>query len=164
MKHLARLLSLLILVSAGFFYAGCSKSDSDPSEEETQLNKLKSDQWTLTSAKDPSDRTSEYPGMKLTIAGTFSEGGVYTYTSSVTPATSWPTVSPWKKSSDWKFQPGKISSQIVRIADGQVMDYNLSNSDKTLTIHFVYAGTGFNNNSGRVEEVEGDWTFVFTRP
>ncbi|MBL0742918.1 hypothetical protein [Chryseolinea lacunae] len=161
MKHLARLLSLLILVSAGFFYAGCSKKDDNQSEEETQLNKLKSDQWTLTSAKDPSDRTSEYPGMKLTISGTFSEGGVYHYTSS---ATSWPSVSPWKKESDWKFQAGAVSNTIIRLADDQVMNYTLSNGDKTLTIAFTYpeSGEGFNN--GRTESVSGDWTFVFTRP
>ena len=150
----------MILVSASLSYTGCSKDDNKQSEEETQLNKLKSDQWTLTSAADPSDRTAEYPGMKLTISGNFSEGGVYQYTST---ATSWPSVSPWKKSDDWKFQPAAIGSGIVRQSDLQNMDYTLSNSDKTLTIHFTYSGAGFNN-AGRTKSVEGDWTFVFTRP
>jgi hypothetical protein len=159
MKHLNRVLTLLILVSASLSYTGCKKDENKQSEEETQLNKLKSDQWTLTSAADPSDRTAEYPGMKLTITGNFSEGGTYHYTST---ATSWPSVSPWKKEDDWKFQPSAIGSGIVRQSDLQNMDYTLSNSDKTLTIHFIYAGPGFNN--GRTESVEGDWTFVFTRP
>jgi hypothetical protein len=159
MKHLNRVFSLLILVSAALSFNGCKKDENKQSEEETQFNKLKSDQWTLTSAADPSDRTAEYPGMKLTISGNFSEGGTYHYTST---ATSWPSVSPWRKEDDWKFQPAAISSGIVRQSDLQAMDYTLSNSDKTLTIHFTYAGPGFNN--GRAESVEGDWTFVFTRP
>lgn len=149
----------MILVSASFSYTGCKKDDDKQSEEQIQLGKLTSDQWTLTSASDPSDRTAEYPGMKLTISGNFSEGGTYQYTST---ATSWPSVSPWKKSDNWKFQPSSIGSGIVRQSDLQDMDYTLSNSDKTLTIHFTYSGAGFNN--GRTESVEGDWTFVFTRP
>jgi hypothetical protein len=161
MKHLNRVFTLLILVSAFLSYTGCSKKDNNQSEEETQLNKLKSDQWTLTSAADPSDRTAEYPGMKLTISGNFSEGGTYQYTST---ATSWPSVSPWKKDDSWKFQAGAVGSIIVRQADLQVMNYTLSNSDKTLTLNFVYpdSGPGFNN--GRTESVAGNWTFVFTRP
>jgi len=159
MKHLNRVFTLLILVSASLSYTGCSKSDDKQSEEEVQLNKLKSDQWTLSSAKDPSDRTAEYPNMKLTITGTFSEGGTYHYTSS---ADSWPSVSPWKKEDDWKFGTGAVSSKVVRQSDLQEMNYTLSNNDKTLTISFTYSGPGFNN--ARPKSVEGDWTFVFTRP
>jgi len=151
----------LILVSASFSYTGCKKDDDKQSEEEIQLGKLRSDQWTLVSAADPSDRTSEYPGMKLTISGNFSEGGTYQYTST---ATSWPSVSPWKKDDSWKFQAGAVGSIIVRQSDLQVINYTLSNSDKTLTLNFVYpdSGPGFNN--GRTESVAGNWTFVFTRP
>ena len=151
----------MILVSASFSYTGCKKDDDKQSEEEIQLGKLRSDQWTLVSAADPSDRTSEYPGMKLTISGNFSEGGTYQYTST---ATSWPSVSPWKKDDSWKFQAGAVGSIIVRQSDLQVINYTLSNSDKTLTLNFVYpdSGPGFNN--GRTESVAGNWTFVFTRP
>ncbi len=160
MNHLTRIFSLLILVSAGLLYSGCS-GDDDPSksEEEVQLDKLKVAQWTLQSANDGTDRTSEYPAMTLTFSGTFSAGGTYSYTSS---ATSWPSLSPWKKDDTWKFQAGSVTSTVVRLSDDQVMTYSLTNSDKQLSISFTYSGPGFFN--GRVESVDGPWTFVFTRP
>jgi hypothetical protein len=159
MKHLERILSLLILVSAGLFFANCGGDDpAETSEEETQLNKFKAT-WTLSSANDGTDRTSEYPGMTATFSGNFVAGGTYNYTSS---ATSWPSVSPWKENGTWKFKSGAISNTIVRLDDALEMGYTFSNGDKTLTIDFTYSGTGFNN--GRVNSVDGDWTFVFTRP
>jgi len=160
MKHLARILSLLVLVSAGLFFANCGGGEPDgPSEEETQLNKFKAT-WNLSSANDGKDRTSDYTAMKATFSGTFVTGGTYSYTST---ATKWPSVSPWKQNSAWKFKTDAIGSKIIRIDDGQEIDYSFSNGDKTLTIEFTYTGTGFAN-SGKVSSVEGDWTFVFTRP
>lgn len=157
MNHLSRVLSVLVLVSAALFYTNCGGGD-DPTktEEENQLDKLKAGQWTLLSASDGTDRTSEYPGMTLTISGAFSPGASYSYTSN---ATSWPVKSPWKKEDAWKFKPGAESTTIIRLSDDEEMTYSLSNSDKQLTLNFNYLGDGFAN--GRVE---GDWTFVFTRP
>ncbi len=66
MNIIARSLSLLLLVSAGLFYAGCSGDDDPKSSEETQLDKLKAT-WTLQSANDGTDRTDEYPNMTVTI-------------------------------------------------------------------------------------------------
>jgi hypothetical protein len=159
MKHVSRLLSLIILVSAGLFYVSCDGSDDgDKSQEELQLDKLKST-WTLQSANDGTDRTGDYEDMTVTISGTFSEGGTYNYTSD---ATNWPSVSPWKAIDTWKFKSGSVTSAIVRQSDLQEMNYSLSNGDKTLTISFNYQGPGFNN--GRTQSVTGDWDFVFTRP
>jgi hypothetical protein len=161
MNLLSRILSLLLLVSAALFYTNCGGGDDpEKSEEEIQLEKLKAGQWTLLSASDGTDRTSEYPGMTLTMSGTFSPGGSYSYTST---ATTWPTLSPWKKDDTWKFKSGAEGTTIIRLSDSQEMAYSLSNSDKQLTIDFTYSGGGFDNN-GRVEVVEGDWAFVFTRP
>lgn len=160
MNLLNRIFSLLLLVSAAVFYSNCGGGDDpEKSEEELQLDKLKVAQWTLLSASDGTDRTSEYPGMTLTIAGTFSEGGTYSYSSS---ATSWPSISPWKKDDTWKFVSGSVGSKIIRLSDDVEMTYALSNSDKQLSISFNYSGPGFNN--GRVGSVEGDWVFTFTRP
>lgn len=158
MKHVARLFSLILLVSATISYTGCSSSGGDKSTEELQLDKLKFT-WTLQTANDGTDRTDEYPGMTVIISGTFSEGGTYNYTST---ADSWPSISPWKADDTWKFNAGSVTSGIIRQSDLQEMNYNLTNSDKTLTIDFVYSGPGFNN--GRTESVEGNWEFVFTRP
>ena len=158
MKHLARLFSLVILVSAGLFIASCGSDPTATSDEETQLNKFKST-WNLSSANDGTDRTSDYTAMTTTFSGTFSTGGTYNFAST---ATSWPPVSPWKKDGTWKFNSTSVLTKIVRIDDGQEMEYAFSNGDKTLTISFNYTGTGFNNN--RVNSVAGDWTFVFTKP
>jgi hypothetical protein len=159
MKYIARLLSLAILVSTSSFYVGCDDDDGgDKPQEEVQLDKLKST-WTLQSANDGTDRTTDYPGMTVTISGTFSEGGTYNYTSS---ASDWPSASPWKATDTWKFKAGSVTSTLVRQSDLQEMNYSLSNSDKTLTISFNYQGEGFNN--GRTHVVTGDWDFVFTRP
>jgi hypothetical protein len=160
MNLLSRVLSLLLLVSAALLYTNCG-GDDDPekSVEEVQLDKLKAAQWTLLSANDGTDRTSEYPGMTLTISGTFSPGGSYSYTSN---ATSWPTLSPWNEVDTWKFKAGAEGNTIIRLSDSQEMTYTLANSDKQLTINFTYSGGGFDN--GRVEVVEGNWSFVFTRP
>lgn len=114
---------------------GCDGGDDpEKSQEELQLDKLKST-WTLQSANDGTDRTDEYPGMTVTFSGTFTEGGVYNYTST---ATSWPSVSPWSKTDTWKFKSGSVANAIVRQSDLQEMSYSLSNGDKTLTISFNY--------------------------
>src|SRR6187551_3295413 len=110
MKHLERILSLLILVSAGLFFANCGGDDpAEISEEETQLGKFKAT-WTLSSANDGQDRTSEYPGMTTTFSGTFVAGGTYNFAST---ATSWPSVSPWKANGTWKFKGDAVSNTIV---------------------------------------------------
>jgi len=158
MKHVARLFSLLILVSSGLFYVGCDGGDDPKSEEESQLDKLKAT-WTLQTANDGTDRTDEYPNMTVTISGTFSEGGIYNYSS---VADSWPSVSPWNDIDTWKFKSGSVANSIIRQSDLQEMTYTLSNGDKTLEIAFNYQGPGFNN--GRTESVTGNWTFTFTRP
>jgi hypothetical protein len=163
MNHLTRIISLAVLVSVGLFYTGCDGGDDDEkSQEQIQLEKLVSSEWTLFSAKDPTDRTSEYPGMTLSISGTFaSEGGTYNYTSS---ATSWPSASPWDKESSWKFLTGSVGTKIIRLSDDQEMTYTLSNSDKQLTIAFIYSSTTGFENVGRAASVSGNWEFIFTRP
>ncbi|HMG94284.1 MAG TPA: hypothetical protein VK589_29695 [Chryseolinea sp.] len=160
MKYVARLLSLFILVSAGIFYASCDGSDDpEKSQEETQLDKLKGT-WNVQSVvNDATTRTDEYPGMTVAIAGTFTEGGTYNYTSD---ATSWPSVSPWKALDTWKFNAGSVGSVLVRQTDLVPITYTLSNSDKTLELRFDYSGPGFNNT--RVESVTGEWIFTFTKP
>ncbi len=160
MKYVARLLSLFLLVSAAIFYASCDGSDGpETSQEETQLNKLKGT-WNIQSVdNDGTDRTDEYPGMIVTFAGTYSEGGTYNYTSD---ADAWPSVSPWKALDTWKFKSGSVPTIFIRQSDFTEIEYTLSNSDKTLTLDFSYTGPGFAN--GRTESVTGRWIFVLTRP
>src|SRR5687768_3690220 len=161
MNHLSRILTVLLIVSVGLLSFNCGGSDDpEKSEEEIQLDKLKAGQWSLLTANDGSDRTSEYPGMTLTFSGTFSAGGTYSYTSS---ASDWPAMSPWQKDGQWKFVSGSVGNKIIRLSDEIEMTYTLDNSDKQLTLNFNYVGQGYPN-TGRVESVEGNWTFTFTRP
>ncbi|MEP6736940.1 MAG: hypothetical protein ABJA70_15555 [Chryseolinea sp.] len=160
MKKGSGLLSIVYLLSLSLFFVGCGGDDPTTSEEETQLNKLKST-WTLQSVNnDGNDRTSEYPGMTLTISGTFTSGGTYNYSST---ATDWPSVSPWKAIDTWKFKSDAVSSSVVRLIDLIEMNYLLTNSDNTLSLTFDYPDTGTGFNNGRTETVKGKWTFTFSK-
>jgi hypothetical protein len=150
-------LSVLVLVSAGLFYSSCGGGGDEKTPEEVQLDKLKGT-WNLQSASDGTDRTDEYPGMAVTISGTYSEGGTYNYAST---ADSWPSISPWKAADQWKFKSGNVTTILVRQADLLDMNYTLSNSDNTLSLTFTYSGPGFAN--GRISSVDGNWAFTFTR-
>jgi hypothetical protein len=162
MKYAARLLTLLILVSAGLFYASCDGGGGDEkSQEELQLDKLIGT-WTIQSVvNDGVDRTVDYPNMTVTIAGTFSEGGTYNY---ISDADSWPDLSPWKANDNWKFKSGNVGTIIVRQADLQDINYQLLNSDKTLNLSFDYPDTAPGFHNSRTESVAGNWIFIFTRP
>src|SRR5687767_10898051 len=107
MNHLTRIFSLLILVSAAVFFTNCGGGDDpEKSEEEVQLDKLKAAPWTIESVTGPGgNKTADYPGMTLTLSGSFSAGGVYNYTSTANP---WPPKSAWKAEDTWKFKTGAV--------------------------------------------------------
>ncbi|MEJ1237606.1 hypothetical protein WBG78_05745 [Chryseolinea sp. T2] len=158
MKFVTKWSSFITLFAAILVLSSCGGDDPEKSEEEVQLEKLKGT-WTMASVQnDGVDRSDEYPGMKITLSGTYVSGGTYDLTSS---ATDWPSLSPWKASDKWKFNSANVSSIIVRVTDNLDMNYTLGNSDKQLTITFNYSGPGFNNS--RTSSVSGSWTFTFTK-
>lgn len=166
MKQLARLLSLLLLVSAGIFFSNCGgNDDEEPSEEETQLNAL-TGTWILSESEvtlggSPDDRF-DGSNLKLTISGNFSEGGKYEYSlSSDIQVDS----SPFPPSGNWKFG-SPVTSKIIRLDseenssyDDVEMEYSVDGS--TLELSFNYEGSNFV--VGRTASVAGDWVFVFTK-
>lgn len=159
MKFVTKWISFIALAAVILVAGGCNGDDNEKSTEELQLDKLRGT-WTLVSAvNDGVDRTDEYPGMTVTISGTYASGGVYNYTST---ATNWPSVSPWNATDTWKFKADAVSAIIVRQSDLQDMGYTLSNSDSRLAIEFVYSGSGFNN-GGRTSAVGGEWEFTFSK-
>jgi heat shock protein HslJ len=160
MKHLARILSLLILVSAGLFIASCGGSDpSDTSEEETQLNKFKG-QWNMSEVKLGGVTQAGYTEAKVTFSGTFTAGSNYSY---ISTATSWPDVSAWKEDAAWKFKSTNVLGVITRIDDSQDISYSFSTDGNTLTLSInAYAGESYSN-TGRVNSVAGNWIFVLTK-
>jgi hypothetical protein len=93
------------------------------------------------------------------VSGTYSSGTtnpVYNYSFTGTR----PNPSPWPASGTWRFE--SVQNKIIRRLDDNVLiNYTLGSNDTQLTMMFNYQGAGFAG--GRVDEVEGDWTFVFTK-
>src|SRR6188768_966753 len=104
MKHLARLLSLLVLVSAGLFFANCGGDGGDEkSAQEKQFDKLKG-VWTLQSVTwtgDANDDRFEGNTVELNVSGTFSENGKFNFDLTSDPNDI--DASPWPPSVKWEF-------------------------------------------------------------
>jgi hypothetical protein len=163
MKLFARILSLLVLAGLATFYVSCSKDDGGKkSDEEVQLGLL-TQTWTMTSAtSDGTSRTADYPGLKLTISGTFAQGGVYDYSLTMTGAP--PSVMPWPQSGKWKFGTNP-KTDIIRdpgVDSETSMTYTLSSDGKQLHVEFTLApGSGWN--WSRQASVSGAWVFEFSK-
>jgi hypothetical protein len=167
MKHLARLLSLAVLVSAAILLANCGGDDgNEKTDEEQQLDKLKGT-WTLTESSvqfaGSGDDRFDGSALKLTFSGNYSAGGTYSY---AVTSSKQVTASPWPSGGSWKFG-SPVTSSIVRLdkqldgSDDVTITYALSADAKTLTLQYTYAGAGYV--VGRTESVEGAWEFVFTK-
>ncbi len=160
MKHLARILSLLMLVSAGLFITSCGGGDpTDTSEEETELNKFKGP-WDMSEVTLDGVVQADYDNVVVTFAGTFgTAGGSYSYTST---ADGWPDVSAWDKDAPWKFKVVGVS--ITRTDDNPDVDiaYVFSNGGNTLKLTIEdYQGESYTN--GRVNSVDGKWVFTLNK-
>jgi hypothetical protein len=160
MKFVSKWVLFTTLFAAILVLNGCGGDDPEKSEEEVQLDKLRGS-WTMTSVEnDGIDRSEEYPGMKISLSGSYTENGTYGLSSEVTD-NDWPSVSPWKAIDSWKFDTATPGSIVVRQSDLTDLNYTLSNSDSQLRIEFSYAEDGFNN--GRTASVGGNWVFTFTK-
>ena len=113
MKHLARILSLLILVSATLFIAACDGGDgNEPSEKEKQIDLLVGT-WKATAVTldgDPHPEFTEDIGnstpFTITIAKSSSE--TMTYTTSQRPS-----LSPWNSGGILTFGTSVATLRIV---------------------------------------------------
>lgn len=168
MKHLARLLSLLILVSAGVFLTNCGGDGGDEkSAQEKAFDKLKG-VWTLESATwsaDNSDDRFEGTTVELNIHGTFKEDGKFEFDMTSSPNDI--DASPWPPSVNWKFgsnpatQMIRLDSELSSSEDDVPLTYTVTDSE--LEIEFAYAGSGFVIQGARTQSTEGNWTFVFSK-
>ncbi len=165
MKHLSRILSLLILVSAGLFLANCKGNDPKPkSEEETQLNKLKANVWKISTVDGPNGNVTTFAGMTVTFSGVYKQDGVYSYTSTPPTGSTWPSPNPWKASSPWKFTSASSAPTFTILATDYEPDLPMTLTfvdSGTLQIKFKSEGQTFTN--GRTNSVNGEWTFVFKK-
>jgi hypothetical protein len=161
MKLALRLLSLVILSAIAGFYTSCKDKDkAKPTEEQTQLGKLKS-VWTLESANDGQDRTADFTNLKLTLEGNYVEGGTYNY--SFTGHR--PDPSPWPVTGTWKFGTNK-STDIIRdpgTASETAMNYQVTDSNLIVTFNVADGSDGWPGGDSRTRSVSGDWTFTFTK-
>lgn len=158
MKSVLRMLSVLLVIGASGSLMSCDDDNGGgASEEEVQLNKL-TGTWNISTVTlDGTPRIDDFTGLTLTISGTFnSTGGTYAYSFTGTR----PNPSPWPASGTWKFDANP-NSQIIRLDDGQKINYTLGSNNAQLTLEFNYQGSGFAG--GRVEIVNGNWQFVFTK-
>jgi hypothetical protein len=153
MKHFARLLSLLILVSAGLFFSNCGGGGGDdPDPAKDQLDKLVGT-WTVTSATLNGTAKAEFVGAQLTITS----GKQFNFTKDVGNI----DASPWPGSVGWDFG-ADVNTTITRHDAGGSVAVVYSVSESSLTMRLDdYAGDVYD--IGRVKSVEGDWVFNFTK-
>lgn len=161
MKLLARLLSLIVVVSITTLLMNCGSSGGEgKSEEETQLDKLKGT-WNLSSASLDGTPRTDFVDVTMTITGTYAKAGTYSYSFTGT----FPDPSPWpiKEPGTFKFDPDNISTKLIRGGDNITMDYTVSGSSMSMT--FSCTGCNYPGGAagGRVGEVNGEWVFSFTK-
>lgn len=161
MKIASRILSLMVITMIATFYMGCKKDDPNKkTEEETQLEKLKS-VWILESANDGQDRTTGFLNLVLTISGNFVQDGTYNYSFTGTR----PDPSPWPVSGTWKFGTNK-STQIIRdpVSTSETpMTYQVTDTNLILSFNVPDGNTGWTGGTSRTSSVTGDWIFTFTK-
>lgn len=156
-KVVSRLASLLIVAGALVFLSNCGGDDPKDPEQKQKLDAL-SKTWDVTKVTFGNlldDRTDDFPGFTLTISGNFNSNnpnGPYNYSVTNNPAfTPWPTTS-----GTWTFTTlGSGNSGTLTRNDGVVMTYTI-NSQGELSLSFNYGDSG-----GRLNEIEGDWEFIF---
>jgi hypothetical protein len=155
MKQLARILSLLILVSATVFFYACDGGGEDgPSEKEKQIDLLVGT-WTATAVTNDGDsQMDDYTGFKITITKSSSEA--MTYVTEGRPAGK---LSPWNANGTFTFG-STVSTDLVR-GDNVPVKYSVSGNSLTITLE-NYSGEGYLV-PGRTETVEGDWVFTMTK-
>ena len=158
MKFLTRIVSVAVLGALATFYMACDDGGTEKTPEELQFEKLNSS-WALTSANDGTDRTGDFPGLVLTVSGTFQPGQTYNYSLTGTR----PNPSPWPANGTWKFGTDP-NTDIIR-DPGSVsetnMNYTVTDSSLTLEFNVPEGSNGWPG--GKIESVEGNWTFVFSK-
>jgi hypothetical protein len=99
--------------------------------------------------------SGDYSGFELILTGS-SKNSSYAYV-----VKGRPNNSPWPSGGTWNFGT-EVDRQIVRdpgTGDELAMTYQVIGSQ--LTLQFVFQGQGYS--AGRVNTIDGNWSFVFTK-
>ena len=171
MRVLARVFSLAVLLCTAVFLSGCKKDDAEPnSAVKQQLEKLKGS-WALNTVTLDNEVRTDFVDVILTISGVYvSDDANYDYSFTGT----FPNPSPWPNNPGGKFTFGSDPiHSLIRLDDLAPLDpangklsMTYSVDATTLQISFTYNGAGFagdGNSGGRTSEVNGEWSFSFTK-
>lgn len=151
----------MVIAMITTFYMGCKGDDDNKkTEEETQLDKLKS-VWTIQSANDGDDRTEDFkdPDLVLTISGNFVQGGIYDYSFTGTR----PNPSPWPVSGKWQFGTNKLTTIIRDPGTSSEIEMSYQVTDTNLTLIFTVPDGSEGWAGSRTSSVSGVWTFTFSK-
>jgi hypothetical protein len=142
MKKLLAAIALLTIL----FQMSCSPDPTIEDEQGSISKKLRASTWKPSAVmRDGVDVTSEYNAMRLSIS-------VNSY-STTSGGLSWPAAG------TWEFVTGS-KTQILR--DGAVViDFELSNGNKTLTLDFEIDETVYE--PGRAKSLAGSYHFVLVQ-
>lgn len=152
MKHLARILSLALVVMARLSYMGCGKDDDAKSETDQQIDKLNGT-WKASSVSfGGTDFTSDYSNFTITLSATAGAKSVG-YATAGRPSGK---LGPWQSTGLLQF--GATPSTKLTRDDGTEVTYAATGT--TLDMSFTYTGEGY---TGRTEKISGDWVFRFTK-
>src|SRR5688572_15060609 len=145
---------IVILGLTGIFLSGCG-DDETPSAKAKQLNTI-SGTWEIASVTiDNVDVTSEYSAFELTLSGSASSE-VFAY-----GVVGRPGLSPWPAGGTWNFG-SDLKSDLVRDPNTvDVLHMNYAVTKTQLTIEFMFTGLGYE--ASRVNSVEGNWVYMFTK-
>lgn len=156
MKRYFKTVLAFSAIAALLTYSGCGPgSDPAPTEQEVQLEKLKTT-WTVTEVKlDNVSKLSDYTNFKLVVDGSITDGALTggSYSTQGRPA-----LSPWPSSGNWVFGTDPVT-QITRDPDktADKLDLTYSVTDTQLQVTFTFAREGY----ARTSNVKGQWVFTF---
>ena len=145
MKKLSYLLSTIVLFSV-LLTVGCKKkSDPGPSDEQLQLDRI-AKAWTVTAAQLGSeDVTDGFTNFSITINDNL---GYNASGSTRDPQ-------PWPSSGSFSFNDGDLNTLVRN--DGLEMTLNVNDEGTTMTLSFTFVEA--THQSGRVEAIDGAWSF-----
>lgn len=137
-------IAMLVLV-----LADCHRGEDPGNPRDEQMGKL-SATWKCTQAVRDAIIQSGYDNFVVTISS-IAGASSFSYACSGMPATS-----PWPSSGTLAFGDN-ILTNLLRDSKLSV-EYSLSSDGNVLELTFLYSSS-----TGRVKEIDGEWTFTFTK-
>jgi hypothetical protein len=154
MKHLSRIFTLLVLVSAGLFLSNCGSDGGDEKSPEDEQLALLVGTWTINSAEFNNTSKPEFENATITITS----GKTFTF-----DAASAIAAGPWPSTGSFEFGTNITTQLTIIHPNGDSFPATYSVSGSALSIALTnYDGEAYDH-AGRVESVEGTWEFTLSK-